>query len=66
MKTQLFPKELIVSDSNLWKYKHYAQRLYESHQAFESIGGAEVKLQQLNSQRCEGISSSQTWLHFQP
>lgn len=47
-----------VSDCNLWKCKHYAQRPYDSREAFESIGGAEVKLQQLNSQRCGGISSS--------
>lgn len=45
MKSQLFPKELIVSNCNLWKCKHYAQRLYDSHGAFESMGGAEVKLQ---------------------
>lgn len=37
MKTQLFPKEPIVSDYNPLKYTEYAQRLYNSHGAFESI-----------------------------
>jgi len=37
IKKQLFPKEPIVSDYNLFKYTHCAQRLYDSHEAFESV-----------------------------